>query len=109
MKDEEWDILDRKALGTIQLCLYSSMDFNISKEKTTEGVMSAFTKLYEKTSSSNKVFLMNHLFNMNMSKGGFVADHLNEFNTVTNQLSSVGVNFDYEVRALLILCSLSES
>ena len=28
---------------------------------------------------------------------------------VTNQLSSVKVDFDDEVRALLILCSLSES
>jgi len=31
------------------------------------------------------------------------------FNTVTNQLSFVGVNFDDEVRALLILCSLPKS
>jgi hypothetical protein len=48
---------------------------------------------------------MKRLFNMKMSEGGFVADHLNEFNTVTNQLSSVKVDFDDEVRALLILFS----
>ena len=36
MKDEEWEVLDRKELGTLQLFLASSMDFNISKEKTTE-------------------------------------------------------------------------
>ena len=47
MKDEEWEVLDRKELGTIQLCLASSEDFNISKGKTTEGVMSALDKLYE--------------------------------------------------------------
>jgi hypothetical protein len=41
-----------------------------------------------------------------MSEGGSVADHLNEFNMVTNHLSSVKVDFDDEVRALLILCSL---
>jgi hypothetical protein len=40
---------------------------------------------------------------MKMSEGGSVADHLNDFNTVTSQLSSVGVNFDDEVRALLFL------
>ena len=44
--------------------------------------------------ASNKVFLMKHLFNMNMLEGGYVADNLNEFNTVTNQLSYVEVNFD---------------
>ena len=109
MKDEEWEVLDRKALGTIQLCLASSVVFNISKEKTTKGVMSALSKLYEKPPSSNKVFLMKHLFNMKMSEGGSVVDHLNEFNTLISQLSSVKVNFDDEVRALVILCSLPES
>eukprot|EP00253_Pinus_taeda_P007990 PITA_07990 len=72
MKDEEWNLLDRKALGTIRLWLAALVAFNISKEKTTE-------------------------------------DHLNDFNTVTSQLCSVGVNFDDEVRALLFLCSLPES
>jgi hypothetical protein len=108
-KDEEWEILDRKALGTIRLSLAASVAFNISKEKTTKGLMDALAKLYEKPSVSNKVFLMKRLFNMKMSEGGSVADHLNDFNTVTNQLSSVKVDFDDEVRALLILCSLPES
>jgi hypothetical protein len=36
MKDEEWEVLDRKALGTIQLSLAASVAFNISKEKTTK-------------------------------------------------------------------------
>jgi hypothetical protein len=31
MKDKEWEILDRKALGMIWLCLAASMAFNISK------------------------------------------------------------------------------
>jgi len=109
MTDTEWDILDRKALGTIQLCLAVSVAFNISKEMTTEGLMLTLAKLYEKPSASNKVFLMKRLFNMKMSEGGYVVDHLNEFNTVTSQLSSVGINFDDEVRALLFLCSLPES
>jgi hypothetical protein len=84
------------------------MAFNISKEKTTKEMMDALSNLYEKPLMSNKVFLMKILFNMNMSKGGSVADHLNEFNTVTNQLSYVKVDFDNEVRVLLILCSLPE-
>ena len=89
--------------------LVASVAFNISKEKTTIDLINALAKLYEKPSASNKVFLMKHLFNMKMSEGGSITDHLNDFNTVTNQLSSVGVNFDDEVRALLILCSLAES
>ena len=33
MKDEEWEVLDRTALGTIRVCLDSSVAFNILKEK----------------------------------------------------------------------------
>ena len=52
---------------------------------------------------------MKILFNMNMSEGGSVVDRLNGFNMVTNQLSFVKVDFDDEVRALLILSSLLEA
>ena len=108
MIDEEWEILDRKELGKIWLCLAASVELNIFKETTTEGLIKAFGKLYEKPSASDKVFLMKLLFNMKMSEGGSIADHLNDFNMVTNQLSSIWVNFDDEVRALLFLCSLPE-
>ena len=109
MIDTECNILDRKALKTIRLCLAVSVAFNISKETTTKGLIQTLAKLYEKPLASNKVFLMKRLFNMKMSEGGYVADNLNDFNTVTSQLSSVGVNFDNEVRALLFLCSFPES
>jgi hypothetical protein len=81
------------------------MDFNISKEKTTKEMMDALSKIYEKSSTSNKVFLMKRLFNTKISEDGSIVDHLNEFNTITNQLSSIKVDFDDEVRDLLILCS----
>jgi hypothetical protein len=68
--------------------------------------MDTLAKLYEKPLMSNKVFLMKILFNMKMSEGGSITDHLNEFNTVTNQVSSLKVDFDDEVGALIILCSL---
>ena len=31
IKDEKWVVLDRKAHGTMRLCLASSVDLNISK------------------------------------------------------------------------------
>jgi hypothetical protein len=45
---------------------------------------------------------------MKMFESGYVVNHLNEFNIVTNQLCSIKVDFDNEVRALLILCSFLE-
>ena len=77
LKDEEWDILDRKALGKIQMFLEASVAFKISSEKIMEDMMKKLASLYEKPSASNKVFLMKCLFNMKMSEGGSVTDHLN--------------------------------
>jgi hypothetical protein len=49
-----------------------------------EDLIKALDKLYEKPATLKKVFLMKRLFNMKMLEGGFVSNHLNEFNTVNN-------------------------
>jgi hypothetical protein len=52
IKDEEWEVLDKKELGMIQLSLAVLVTLNISKEKRTKELMDSLTKLYEKPSSS---------------------------------------------------------
>ena len=81
------------------------MTFNIKKVKMAEELMETLEKLYENPSTSNKVFLMKRLFNMKMAEGGSVVDYLNEFNTITSRLSSVGINFDNEIRSRIIIKS----
>lgn len=68
--------MDRKALGSIRLFLALSITFNISKAKMTVELMMTLVKLYKKASAPNKVFLMKHLFNMKMGKGGYTSNHL---------------------------------
>ena len=68
--------------------------------------MKALSSMYEKPSANNKVHLMKKLFNLKMAENASVAQHLNEFNTITNQLSSVEIDFNDEIRALIILASL---
>ncbi|KAK4485212.1 hypothetical protein RD792_007839 [Penstemon davidsonii] len=109
MKDDEWKLHDRQALGVIRLTLSRNVAFNIAKEKTTAGLMKALSSMYEKPSASNKVHLMRRLFNLRMIEGASVAQHLNELSTITTQLSSVEIEFDDEVQALLLLSSLPES
>jgi hypothetical protein len=41
---------------------------------------------------------------MNFSEDGYIVDHLNEFNMITDQLSYIKLDFDDEVRDLLVLC-----
>ena len=64
------------------MSLASTVAFNVSREKTTKDLMATLSMMYEKLLASNKVFLMK-LFNQKMDIRG-VAEHLNEFNTLTS-------------------------
>ncbi|KHN20520.1 hypothetical protein glysoja_029533, partial [Glycine soja] len=55
MKQEEWNLLDRQALGVIRLTLAKKVVFNIVTKKTTASVMKALSDMYEKSSTANKV------------------------------------------------------
>lgn len=46
---------------------------------------------------------------MKMVESGVIVEHLNDNNTITIRLTSIGINFDDEARALLILSSLPKS
>ena len=72
-------------------------------------LMKALSGMYEKPSANNKVHLMKKLFNLKMVENVSVAQHLNKFNTITNQLSSVEIDFDDEIRVLIVLASLPNS
>ena len=84
MKAEEWALLNKQVLEVIMLTLSRSVAHNVVKEKTTADLMKAFSDMYEKSSTNNKVHLMKKLFNLKMAKNASVAQHLNKFNTITN-------------------------
>jgi acyl-activating enzyme 14 len=109
MQEEDWLLLDRKFLGIIRLSLSRRVAHNVTKERSTARLMEASSGMYEKPSANNKVHLMKKLFNLKMTKGTSVTQHLNNFNTITNQLSSVEIEFDDEIRALILLASLPSS
>jgi len=50
----------------------------------TKDLMVALSKIYKKSSASNKIFLMKKLFSLKMVDNRSVAEHLNEFNMLTS-------------------------
>ena len=52
---------------------------------------------------------MRRLFNLQMYETGSVSDHINEFNMIVSQLTSVDINFEDEIKALILMSSLPES
>jgi hypothetical protein len=66
----------------VRLILSRSVAHNVVKKKTTADLMAALFDMYEKSSANNKVRLMKKLFNLKISEGTPVAQHLNEFNKI---------------------------
>jgi hypothetical protein len=93
MYDSEWALLDCKALTVIRLSLSRSVAHNVVKENAIMGLMAALSGMYEKPSANIKAHLMKKLFNLKMVEKASVVQHLNEFNIITNQLSSVEIDF----------------
>jgi hypothetical protein len=55
------------------------------------------------------IFLKRQLYNLCMKEGKKIVDYLNKFNTLLVQLTSMGVKFESEGKAITLLCSLPES
>ncbi|GJR20003.1 hypothetical protein Tco_0968530 [Tanacetum coccineum] len=77
MKDEDWTLLDRQALGAIRLSLAKNVAYNVVNENTTYCLFKALSNMYEKP------------------------NHVNEFNSILSRLMLVDIIFDDEVQALL--------
>lgn len=52
---------------------------------------------------------MKKLFNLKMAEGTSIAQHLNGLNNIKNQLSSVEIDFDDEIWALILMASMPNS
>eukprot|EP00253_Pinus_taeda_P020939 PITA_20939 len=104
--DEEWNLLNRKALGTVRLCLAASIAFKISKETTTTGLIKALEKLYEKRSASNKLCSVGVNFDDEVRALSFLCSLPESWNglvmAISNSVSgSSTLKFDDVVGAIL--------
>src|SRR3984885_751111 len=89
--DEEWKKLDQKAKSTIRLCVSDSVLLNVSGEATTKALWDKLGTLYQSKSLVNKLFLWKKLYNLRMKDGDSVKKHMNAFNTMVSQLSSIDI------------------
>jgi hypothetical protein len=108
MTEWEWEYLDAKSLSIIRLCLVDYVLFNIVGEDTTSSLWSKLESLYMTKSSTCRIYLKRQLYSLWMKEGTNVVDHLNTFNTLIVQLTSMEVKFEDEDKASALLCSLPE-
>jgi hypothetical protein len=109
MSREEWEKLERRERSMIQLCLADSVLLNVSGEDSTKKLWDKLGSLYQSKSLVNKLFLRNKLYLLRMSDGSSVTEHLNAFNTIISQLSSVDIKITEEEKCIILLCSFPDS
>ncbi|MCO5583043.1 hypothetical protein L7F22_036949 [Adiantum nelumboides] len=107
--DDLWEELDARARATIRLHLGESILFTIMDKTTAFELWDSLCSAWDGKSASNKVFLMKKLMRLSMKESSSVSSHLNEFNALYLQLTSKGLNFDDEMKAIFLLCSLPAS
>ena len=109
MSNEDWMKLDWKVKRTIRLCISDSVLLNVSGEAMAKALWDKLGTLYQSKSLVNKLFLRKKLYNLRMKDGDSVTEHLNAFNTVVSQLSSVDIKISDEDKCISLLCSLPDS
>ncbi|MCO5582305.1 hypothetical protein L7F22_036197 [Adiantum nelumboides] len=121
--DDQWEELDARARATIWLHeeldararatswlhLGESIFFTIMDKTTAFELWDSLCLAWDGKSVSNKVFLMKKLMHLSMKEGSSVSSHLNEFNALYLQLTPKGLNFNYIMKAIFLLCSLATS
>ena len=103
MSDEDWKKLDRKAKSTIRLCVSDSILLNVSGEAKVKNLWEKLGTLCQSKSLVNKLFLRKKLYNLRMKDGDSVIEHLNAFNNVVSQLSSVDIKISNEDKCINLL------
>ena len=109
MSNADWAELDALAKSMIRLHLTKLVYFTVVNEMMSHNLWKKLCSTYEKESASNKVYLMKRLFELQMKEGTSVATHLNEFNIIFSQMQAQKLDFQDEVKAIFLLCSLPAS
>ena len=92
MSMEEREKLERKERSMIRLFLADSMLLNVSGEDSAKKLWDRMGSLYQWKSLVNKLFLRKKLYLLRTSDDSSMTKHLNVFNTVLIQLSSMDIN-----------------
>ena len=91
------------------MCLSYSVLLNVSSEGSDVKIWVELWSLYQSKPLLNKLFSQNKLFHLSMDENDTVTKHLNVYNTLVSQITSVGIKMDKEDKCITLLCSFPDS
>ena len=85
------------------------MLLNVSGEDNVVKLWEKLGSLYQSKSLVSKLFLQKKLFHLRMDENDTVTEHLNVYNTLVSQITSIGIKMVEEDKCITLLCYLSNS
>lgn len=107
--DEEWNLLHRQVCEYIRQWVDDNELNHVSKVSNARTLWTALEELYAKKTGNNKLFLIKQMMSLKYDDGSSMADHLNAFQGIMNQLATMSISFDDEIQALWLLATLQNS
>ena len=102
-KANEWQKLDRIVRASIRMHLSESVYFTVQSCTTAFELWKKLSETYVKKVASTKMYLIRRLYNLRMKDSDSVQAHLNEYESLSSQISSQGWTIEDELRAMILL------
>ena len=91
------------AHATIRMHLSELVYYTVESCATAHALWQTLLSTYEKKTVVIKIYLIRHLYNLQMKESDSVTLHLSAYETIIAQLSSPGMTIEEELRALIFL------
>ena len=108
-KANEWQKLDRIVRATIQMHLSESVYFTVQSWSTAFELWKTLSNTYEKKVPATKIYLIWRLYNLRMKDSDSVQAYLNEYESLSSQISSQGTTIEDELREMILMGSRPSS
>ena len=98
-----------KAASQICLSLVKNVLANVVGLSTIKEIWDKLENLYQSKSVSNRLYLKEQFYKLQMGEGTKISDHLSVLNGIISELETLGVKIDEEDKALRLILSLPSS
>lgn len=107
--DAAWCKRDGKAMAWIGLLLEDNQLCHVRNKETAKEAWEALKGYHEKSTLTNKIYILKRLCRIQLREGGNMEDHINTILDMVNDLSALGEELAENLVVALMLVSLPES
>ena len=106
LDDNKWEEMQAQACATIKLCLSDQIMYHVMDETSPKKIWDKLEEQFMSKTLTRKLYLKQKLYGLKMQEGSDLAEHINVFNQLIDDLRKVDVKIDDEDRAIILLCLL---